>query len=185
MVLELVERRLAARLHERAVERCTRLEREPRFEIAAVIFRNRVETGQHHPLDADRLAFLDVDLQPDRLLIVAQPHVERFDPGVWEATVPIEGDDALEVCLELLAAEVLPRSPGTFGLSVVEITARSCLAETALFPLKERSLTSMPASCSSLQATEVMPSETMISGMSGRSAMRVARRSTMTAAGRG
>ena len=46
MVLELVERRLAARLNERAVERFARLEREPRFEIATVIFRNRVETGQ-------------------------------------------------------------------------------------------------------------------------------------------
>ena len=56
MVLELVERGLAAGLQQRAIERLPGLERQLRFERGAMLLRQRLEPAEHDALDADRLA---------------------------------------------------------------------------------------------------------------------------------
>ncbi len=75
-------------------------------------FRKGFEAREHDALDANRFAFLDVDSQPDGLLIVAEARVKRSHPGVRIPAVAIKRDDALEVRLEFLAAEIFPGAPG-------------------------------------------------------------------------
>ena len=69
MILQLVERRLAARLQQRAIERLARLERQPAFERGAMIGRQRLESVELDALDDDRLPFGDVQRDVDRGLI--------------------------------------------------------------------------------------------------------------------
>ena len=112
MILQLVNDRLAARLHERPIERCAHLEGKSLVELATMLWRKRVEPVHHDLLDTDRFALVDDDLQPNRLLIVAELSVERADLRGWKAAVLVERDDALEVSLELRPGEVLLFSPG-------------------------------------------------------------------------
>ncbi len=114
-ISELVERRLPVGLHERAIERGARLERKLGFERRAPRRGQRVEPFEHDALDAHRLPFFDVDGDADGGLRVVQLRVERRDPRVREAAVLVERHDALQIRLELLAAEIALRSPGNPG----------------------------------------------------------------------
>ncbi len=111
VVLELVEHRLAAGLQQRPIERLARLERQPGLELVAMLFWNRVEARDHDPLDANRFAFLDVDAEAHGFLIVAETDVERTHARIRIAAIFVKGHDPLEVGLEFLAVEVLPRAP--------------------------------------------------------------------------
>ena len=76
------------------------------------------EADKDDPLDADGFAFFDIDLQANRLLVVAEARIERSHAHVGIPAVAVVRHDALEVGLELLAREVLldaPRQPGTLG----------------------------------------------------------------------
>ncbi len=111
MVFELVDRRLAAGLQESTIEGLPCLERQLRLELATMRLGKRLEAGKHDPFDANWLTFLDLDLQANRLLVVAEAGIERPHARVGKPPVAIIGNDALEVGLELFAREVLFRSP--------------------------------------------------------------------------
>ena len=80
-----------------------------------MVLGQRLEAFEDHPLDANRLAFLHLDRDVDRLLIVTELRVERLHARIGITAVSIKRDDPLQIRLELPAIEVLvlaPRQPG-------------------------------------------------------------------------
>ncbi len=112
MILQLIERGLTAGLQQRPIQRLPCLERKVVFERCPMLLRQRLESTERDALDPNGLALGNRDGNADGCLRVVQLRIERRHSCVRIAAVLVERNDAFEIRLELVAAEIVLRAPG-------------------------------------------------------------------------
>ena len=75
-------------------------------------FGKYLEPDELDALHAHRLTFGDANEEIDGGLIVAEFDIERGDPRVGKTAVAVKRHDALDIGLELFAAEIALLAPG-------------------------------------------------------------------------
>ena len=139
VVAQRVERALARRDGQLAIERLLRLQRQRVAQAPLLARRQHVEAGQIDPGDERRLPFRDPDDDVDLVLLVIQLDVEGADARVGESAIAIERLEPFEVGLERAAIEIGFVPPGQTSIRVWSgAPSASAFLSTCLTPWKSR-----------------------------------------------
>ena len=112
VILQLVERRFAAGLQEREVQRLPLLQGKVCFERMPMLLGEGLEPLEDDSLNDDWIPFRNSDRDLDSRLILVGLDIVGGHACVRKAAVLVEGFDAFQIRIELLAAEVVLVAPG-------------------------------------------------------------------------